>query len=227
MAQVMQEIDLRHVAAGRHIPEALAAFDALHAGERLVLIGDHIPRGVLAHLQDERPGAFDWNVLEGGPERYRVEVTRRLRAAPRDVEDCLGDDHRRLGLIFADIERLIAAQAFAEAGRRIHEFVCGMVRHIEIEERILFPEFEDVTGGEYGPTDALRADHVEIRRLLGQLEAAARSAAVPEFGRFMEDLRRLLVEHHVKEEETLYPMVDGGAGTAEQRDQLVRRIQAF
>jgi uncharacterized protein (DUF2249 family)/hemerythrin superfamily protein len=227
MTQVMQEIDLRRLAAGKQIPEALAAFDALHTGERLVLVGDEIPRGFLAQLQKERPGAFDWNVLEGGPDRFRVEVLRRVRAKPRDVEECLGEDHRRLGRIFAEVERLVASGAFAEAARRIPEFACGMFRHIEIEERILFPEFEDVTGGEYGPTNALRADHIKIRRLLAHLEWEAHAADTTACARTLEKLRRILIEHHVKEEETLYPMVDGGAGTEELRDQLVRRIQAF
>jgi uncharacterized protein (DUF2249 family)/hemerythrin-like domain-containing protein len=227
MTQVMQGIDLRRLAAGEQIPEALAAFDALQGGERLVLVGDEIPRGFLAHLQQERPGAFDWNLLEGGPDRYRVEVVRRARARPRDVEECLGEDHRRLGRIFVEVERLIASGAFAEAGRRIPEFACGMFRHIEIEERILFPEFEDVTGGEYGPTNALRADHLRIRRLLAHLEWEAHAADHAACAHTLEKLRRILIEHHVKEEETLYPMVDGGAGTEELRDQLVRRIQAF
>ena len=227
MTQVMQEIDLRRLAAGAQIPEALAAFDALQAGERLVLVGDEIPRGLLSHLQQERPGLFDWNLLEGGPDRYRVEVARRVRARPRDVEECLGEDHRRLGRIFVEVERLLASGAFAEAARRIPEFACGMFRHIEIEERILFPEFEDVTGGEFGPTNALRADHLRIRRLVAQLEWEARAADSGACALTLEKLRRILTEHHVKEEETLYPMVDGGAGTEELRDQLVRRIQAF
>lgn len=227
MTQVMHQLDLRRLAAGQHIAEALAAFDALQAGERLVLVADATPCGFLAHLQKERPGAFDWNLLEGGPDRYKVEVVRRLRARPRDVEDCLGEDHRRLGRIFAEVERQVAAHAFAVAAERIPEFVCGMIRHIEIEERILFPEFEDVTGGEYGPTDALRADHFEIRRLLAILDWEARVADAEGIARTLAKLRGILVEHHLKEEQTLYPMVDGGAGTEELRDQLVRRIQAF
>jgi len=54
----------------------LAAFDALAAGESLVVVNDHMPNGLLRHFEEQRPGAFAWKVLEGGPVVFRVEVAR-------------------------------------------------------------------------------------------------------------------------------------------------------
>src|SRR5512133_1244218 len=54
----------------------LAAFDALRCGESLVVINDHLPNGLRAHLEQQRAGAFDWCVLEAGPEVFRVEIRR-------------------------------------------------------------------------------------------------------------------------------------------------------
>jgi uncharacterized protein (DUF2249 family) len=54
----------------------LATFDALARGEGLVVVNDHLPNGLLKHLEEQRPGAFDWTLVEPGPEVFRVEITK-------------------------------------------------------------------------------------------------------------------------------------------------------
>ena len=46
------------------------------------------------------------------------------------------------------------------------EFTCGLSRHINVEEGVLFPTFEQMTGMTTGPTTVMRSEHVEIRRLM-------------------------------------------------------------
>jgi uncharacterized protein (DUF2249 family) len=52
----------------------LATFDALARGESLVVVNDHLPKGLLRHFEEHRPGAFRWVPLEEGPEVFRVEI---------------------------------------------------------------------------------------------------------------------------------------------------------
>ena len=52
----------------------LATFDALAHGESLVVVNDHMPKGLLRHFEEHRPGAFRWVPLEEGPEVFRVEI---------------------------------------------------------------------------------------------------------------------------------------------------------
>ncbi|HXY39230.1 MAG TPA: DUF2249 domain-containing protein [Vicinamibacteria bacterium] len=52
----------------------LALFDALPAGDSLVVVNDHLPNGLRAHLDELRPGAFAWSVLEAGPTVFRVQI---------------------------------------------------------------------------------------------------------------------------------------------------------
>ena len=52
----------------------LATFDALARGESLVVVNDHLPKGLLRHFEEQRPGAFRWVSLEEGPEVFRVEI---------------------------------------------------------------------------------------------------------------------------------------------------------
>jgi uncharacterized protein (DUF2249 family) len=52
----------------------LAAFDALGRGESLIVVNDHLPRGLRAHFDEQRPGLFEWRMLEEGPYVFRVQI---------------------------------------------------------------------------------------------------------------------------------------------------------
>ena len=54
----------------------LAAFDALAAGERLIVVNDHLPRGLRTHFDELRQGLFSWRLLEEGPDTFRVQIER-------------------------------------------------------------------------------------------------------------------------------------------------------
>lgn len=227
MSRVAPELDVRTLPPpGRH-PEIFRTFEALRPGEAFVLVTDHEPKPLLYQFQAERPGLFEWSVLEAGPERYRVEIRRRLAPGPRDVSEYMEGDHRRLDAIMADVSRLVSAASFAEAGRRLAEFSCGLDRHIEMEEHILFPAFENATGMTQGPTAAMRMEHVEIRRLMQDVASAARGGDAARFAAAAGALREVLGGHNAKEEQVLYPTADQTAGGERERDDLVRRMQAL
>lgn len=70
-------IDIRRLGACvERKARVTAAFDALAPGGRLEVVNDHLPNGLRAHLEEHRPGAFGWTVLEAGPETFRVEIAR-------------------------------------------------------------------------------------------------------------------------------------------------------
>lgn len=54
----------------------LAAFDALAPGGSIVVVNDHLPNGLRRHFDELRAGAFRWDLLEEGPEVFRVEIRR-------------------------------------------------------------------------------------------------------------------------------------------------------
>ena len=86
------------------------------------------------------------------------------------------------------------------------------VRHIKIEEGLLFPEFESATGLDKssGPTGVMRHEHAEIIRLLDLIQDVFESAqpASSEFESLRSAVVALLHEHNGKEERILYPMTD-------------------
>lgn len=208
------------------LAEILRVFDGLDGGEGLMLSNDHYPKSILRELQAQRPCLFDWNVLEMGPTRFRIEVRRRMTEGRRCVTEYLEGDHRRLDAILDEAERLANAGEFAGASERFAEFACGLDRHIAIEEQILFPLFERVTGIATGPTIVMRSEHVRIRELLKRVSAGL-EAGDPVALSAQAALEELLSMHNMKEERVLYPMTDQAAGGEREQNALVERMQAF
>ena len=56
---------------------ALERFSRLRAGERLLVTSELELESLWSVLACRRPGEFGWRYLEEGPQRWRVEVTRR------------------------------------------------------------------------------------------------------------------------------------------------------
>jgi uncharacterized protein (DUF2249 family) len=68
--------DLRPLVPFQRHQLAFQCFDSLAAGEAFELINDHEPRGLLMQFVQQRPNAFDWQVLEAGPQAWRIRVQR-------------------------------------------------------------------------------------------------------------------------------------------------------
>lgn len=227
MPESTRELDVRDLAPSRRHSEIFGAFEALKAGEGFVLVNDHDPKPLLYQFQAEHPGRFEWCVLETGPECFRVEIRRRTGEPFRTISDFLGYDHRRLDEILPDVERMIEGGALANAGKRFAEFSCGLNRHIEAEERMLFPTIEQLTGMTVGPTSVMRAEHVEIRRWMTLVAASLDAQDVAGVKNAIGRLVETLSAHNMKEEQILYPMADRAASSPRERDDLVRRMQVL
>ena len=222
-----RELDARALPPPRQHPEIFRTFDALAPGEAFILLNDYEPKPLLYQFQVERPGAFDWNVLEAGPERFRVEIRRRSSPGPRGVREFLGEDHRRLDAILRHAAVLAHAGSFVDSRASFAEFRCGLERHIEIEEQILFPWFEKETGTSGGPTAIMRLEHLEIRRLMNTIGGSLRAEDLASLLEAIRGFTNLLEEHNAKEEDVLYPMADRALDDDRERNEIVQRMQRF
>jgi hypothetical protein len=123
-------------------------------------------------------------------------------------------DHARLDGLLARAVALpdrVDLEAFGE-------FRAGLLRHIGIEEKILFPAIRDARGGEQHPDwRRLRVDHGAITSLL----------VPPPTHELVAELRSILVPHDVLEEGpgALYESAD--ALLAEHAPALVERMRAY
>ena len=71
------ELDVRLIPPREKHPAIFRTFDALAAGQAMVIINDHDPRPLRYQFQAERPERFDWTYEEEGPEVWRVRISRR------------------------------------------------------------------------------------------------------------------------------------------------------
>lgn len=142
------------------------------------------------------------------------------------VTELLAQDHRRLDAILADSKRCLSTGDLGRAAARFAEFREGLERHIVAEEEILFPAFESLTGIEGGPTQVMRMEHVELRKLMrevaGSLVDAGGGNASP-----LAALTARIYAHNGKEERILYPAIDRAARSAATLEDLVGRLAAF
>lgn len=146
------------------------------------------------------------------------------------VREYLSSDHRRLDGLMESCRDLVEKGEMEGAGRAFAEFRSGLMRHIKIEEGLVFPVFESATGltRSSGPTAVMRQEHEEIIRLLGLIVELFDSASPTpaEFSSLRSALVGLLRQHNDKEERILYPMTDRTASPDVLRD-LIEKMKAF
>ena len=97
---------------------------------------------------------------------------------------------------------------FAEAAAGYEEFERGLLRHLRIEEELLFPVFEARSRMVNGPTEVMRDEHRQSAHGAGP-DAARRAGGDTTV--YLDGLRffaSVLADHNAKEEHILYPTLD-------------------
>ena len=87
-------------------------------------------------------------------------------------------------------------------------FQAGLRQHLAMEEQLMFPAFEAVTGMTGGPTQVMRMEHEQMRGLLDQMSAAVARGDSEELLDQGDTLNILIQQHNMKEEGMLYPMAE-------------------
>lgn len=146
--------------------------------------------------------------LSAGPQAW-------FTADHRAIDDHWSAAEERAG----DDDATGAAAAFAR-------FDHALRRHLDMEEQVLFPAFEESTGMVGGPTRVMRFEHDQMRGLLDQMGVAV---ADQDLGRLLDQgdtLLMLIQQHNVKEEGMLYPMMQMHLEWAPLVPKLRRHLEA-
>ena len=135
-------------------------------------------------------------------------------------------DHRDCDARWADVEELLDSADMDTAAPAWQKFDDGMRRHLAMEEDILFPAFDSMSGmGGGGPTAMMRMEHQQMRGLLDQIGEAMQSGDAQEALDIGDTLLMLIQQHNVKEEGMLYPMAQNMLGG--QWAELVARLEKY
>jgi iron-sulfur cluster repair protein YtfE (RIC family) len=136
----------------------------------------------------------------------------------------LGWDHHRLDEALRSVSQAVCVGRFTDAVAGYHEFELGILRHLRIEEELLFPVFEARSGIVNGPTAVMRDEHRQVRRALGLMRSGLQGGDADSYGDGLRFFQSVLPDHNAKEEHILYPALDSLLRPAE-RALLVERLR--
>ena len=116
-----------------------------------------------------------------------------------DVTKILEADHRTVEELFSKIEKAKGA----DRSPFIEELATSLKAHMQLEESVVYPAFENIVGME--PITEGETEHELARKTLADVKRLAPDE--PGFGAALDALKAG-IEHHVKEEEEeLFPKV--------------------
>jgi iron-sulfur cluster repair protein YtfE (RIC family) len=114
--------------------------------------------------------------------------------------------HRRLDEMLDRVKKAVDIGSWSDARSGFARFQSELETHMRIEEDLMFPSFEAITGTGFGPPAVMRAEHGQIRGLLTSIEGLLRDEqAIDEAAGALETL---LPAHNTKEERIVYPMFE-------------------
>ena len=121
------------------------------------------------------------------------------------IKEYLTSDHERCDGLFAKMEDAVA-NSIDTAKNDYELFASATERHFQMEERVMFVEFENKTGMTQGPTAMMRHEHDQMRNLILEMGRAIEEKDKNKFFGNSETLMILMQQHNMKEEQMLYTM---------------------
>jgi hemerythrin-like domain-containing protein len=125
-----------------------------------------------------------------------------------NIREFMSQDHKDCDLLFANAENAVSEGDWEKATQAFNEFVQAMERHLGVEEKELFPAFEEETGIVTGPTEMMRMEHDQMRVLFAEMQEALEKKHSEDYLGVADTLLILMQQHNIKEEQILYNMMD-------------------
>ena len=126
-----------------------------------------------------------------------------------NLVDYFTSEHRTCDRGWADVEAAADAGDAPTLAAHWLRFRNALLRHLAMEEQLMFPAFEAATGmANAGPTQVMRMEHEQMRGVLDQMSAAVERGDAEELMDQGDTLSILIQQHNMKEEGMLYPMAE-------------------
>jgi len=117
-------------------------------------------------------------------------------------------DHRDCDEQFAQLENIVDQGNFEEAKSMFDGFHSHMIKHFDMEEKVMFPQFQSCEGGHCDPTPVMLMEHTQMRNIFGEMKAALDANNKERFLGQSETLLFTMQQHNMKEEQMMYNMAD-------------------
>jgi iron-sulfur cluster repair protein YtfE (RIC family) len=157
---------------------------------------------------------------------YNCAITLAARRSTMStISEFLTGEHHHCDDLFAAAEDDAAQKNWDKAEEDFRLFRHSTETHFEVEEKILFPAFENATGMAMGPTQVMRVEHIQMRDVLAQMADAVAKRDADQYLGLSETLLMLMQQHNLKEEQILYRMADQALGG--ESDTLIGDMKAL
>ncbi|MDE3023225.1 MAG: hemerythrin domain-containing protein [Pseudomonadota bacterium] len=128
------------------------------------------------------------------------------------IDSFMHEDQRFINELWKNTQGAASYQTWELAQHFLDTFIQGLLLHIDIEEKILFPALEERQGWSDGPTSLMRREHDEIKYQLHQLKTMAEEWSVDEFRETGDLLTSLMELHNSREKIVFYPLCTQAMG---------------
>ncbi len=139
------------------------------------------------------------------------------------IKDFMTHKHRECDHMLAQAEDAVEKGDFDSALEKYLAFKNETIKHFDMEEEFLFPEFEAKTGMTQGPTQVMRMEHSQAKSLFEKMDEAYNAKEKDRIFGLGESMNILLQQHNAKEEQMLYTMLQMHLG--ERNDEIVEKLQ--
>ncbi len=139
------------------------------------------------------------------------------------IKDFMTHKHRECDHLLANAEEAVENGDFDAALERYIAFKDETLKHFDMEEEYLFPEFEARTGMTQGPTQVMRMEHSQAKSLFEKMDEAYNAKDKERIYGLGESMNILLQQHNAKEEQMLYTMMQQHLN--DKNDEMVEKLQ--
>ena len=137
------------------------------------------------------------------------------------ISEYMTDHHKHCDDLFIQAESAMEKELWDEAGKKWQACMSEIETHFQREETILFPEFEAISGMTGGPTQMMRMEHQQIRDIMKEMSKNCEEKDKTNYLGLSETLMVTMQQHNMKEEQILYPMIDGAIAG---KDEIINKM---
>ncbi len=143
-----------------------------------------------------------------------------------EISKFLKRDHDQLNGVFREFQKGKEEKDFVKARGYFIRFKHGLLRHMELEEQVLFTFYEERSGkAEMGLTSVIRQEHNRLRQIIHIIHGKILEDNF-EIDEEEKEFILILESHHIKEEESLYPAIDI-VTTEEEKKEIFSRLKNY
>ena len=139
------------------------------------------------------------------------------------INTFMSSDHKACDEQFANLENIVDESNFDVAKMMFKEFEKHMLHHFDMEEKIMFPAYNNCEGGHCNPTGVMLMEHDQMRGLFTQMDEAIRENDKDRFLGFSENLLFIMQQHNMKEEQMMYNLADESLDS----DDIIKQMQSI